>query len=124
MEAALPRVVIIGAGFGGLACARRLANQPVAVALVDQNNFHLFTPLLYQVASSLLNPSDIAQPVRKILRGVKNVRFVRACVTGVDFAGCVVHTEDGTELPYHYLVIAAGSTTNYFGQKAVEARRG
>lgn len=122
MEAALPRVVIIGAGFGGLACARRLANQPVAVALVDQNNFHLFTPLLYQVASSLLNPSDIAQPVRTILRGVKNVRFVHACVTGVDFAGCVVHTEDGTELPYDYLVIAAGSTTNYFGQKAVEAR--
>lgn len=122
MEAALPRVVIIGAGFGGLACARRLANQPVAVALVDQNNFHLFTPLLYQVASSLLNPSDIAQPVRTILRGVKNVRFVQACVTGVDFAGCVVHTEDGTELPYDYLVIAAGSTTNYFGQKAVEAR--
>ena len=122
MEAALPRVVIIGAGFAGLACAKRLANRPAAVTLVDQNNFHLFTPLLYQVASSLLNPSDIAQPVRTILRGVKNVRFVQACVSGVDFGGCVVHTEEGTELPYHYLVIAAGSTTNYFGQKAVEAK--
>ena len=103
MEVALPRVVIIGAGFAGLACAKRLANRPVAVTLIDQNNFHLFTPLLYQVASSLLNPSDIAQPVRTILRGVKNVRFVQACVSGVDFGGCVVHTEEGTKLPYHYL---------------------
>lgn len=72
---ATPRVVIIGAGFGGLQCARRLAGKPVDVLLIDKNNYHLFTPLLYQVASSLLNPSDIAYPIRAVFRHAKNVRF-------------------------------------------------
>ena len=63
-----PRVVIVGAGFGGLACARALAGKPVEVTLLDRNNYHLFTPLLYQVASSLLNPSEIAYPIRTVFR--------------------------------------------------------
>ncbi|MDH4352098.1 MAG: FAD-dependent oxidoreductase, partial [Gemmatimonadota bacterium] len=71
----MPRVVIVGAGFGGLQCARRLVGKPVDVLLMDRHNYHLFTPLLYQVASSLLNPSDIAYPVRTVFRGARNVAF-------------------------------------------------
>ena len=72
-----PRVVIVGAGFGGLQCAKALRDQPVDVVLVDRQNYHLFTPLLYQVASCLLNPSEIAAPLRKVLRGAVNVRYRR-----------------------------------------------
>ncbi len=117
---ALPRVVIIGAGFGGLQCARKLAGKPVEVLLLDRNNYHLFTPLLYQVASSLLNPSDIAQPVRKIFRGTTNVHVRLAEVTGVDFRGKFVRTSTGEEIAYDYLVVAAGSTTNFFGLQLAE----
>jgi NADH dehydrogenase len=116
----LPRVVIIGAGFGGLACARKLARKPVEVLILDRNNYHLFTPLLYQVASSLLNPNDIAQPVRKIFRGETNVRVRLAEVTGVDSQTKLVRTSTGEEISYDYLVIAAGSTTNFFGLESAE----
>lgn len=116
-----PRVVIVGAGFGGLECARKLAGRPLDVLLLDRNNYHLFTPLLYQVASSLLNPSDIAQPVRTIIREAPNVRFLQAEVTGADVERRVIFTADGAELAYDYLVLAAGSTTNYFGNESVEA---
>ncbi|MEX0781675.1 MAG: NAD(P)/FAD-dependent oxidoreductase [Dehalococcoidia bacterium] len=115
-----PRVVIVGAGFGGLACARKLAGKPVEVAVIDRNNYHLFTPLLYQVASSLLNPSDIAQPVRAIFRGKRNVRFVRGEVLGVDFERRTVRLEGGAEEPYDRLVLAVGSTTNFFGVSGAE----
>src|SRR6185503_8012852 len=115
-----PRVVIIGAGFSGLECAKRLARKPVDVLLVDRNNYHLFTPLLYQVASSLLNPSDIAYPVRSVFRGVPNVRFRVSQVSGVDFAGRTVQTSDGAPIPFDYLVIATGTRTNFFGMDAVE----
>jgi len=117
---ARPRVVIIGAGFGGLSCAKKLAGRRVDVLLIDRNNYHLFTPLLYQVASSLLNPSDIAQPVRSMFRGSRNVRVLRAEVTGIDFDRKAVRTADGGEHAYDRLVIAAGSTTNYFGLESVE----
>lgn len=116
-----PRVVIIGAGFGGLECARRLRNTPVDVLLLDRNNYHLFTPLLYQVASSLLNPSDIAQPVRAIIRGAPNVRFRQATATGIDFAAQQVLLEGEEALAYDYVVVAVGSTTNYFGMASLEA---
>lgn len=116
----VPTVVIIGAGFGGLQCARKLADRPVEVILIDQHNYHLFTPLLYQVASSLLNPSDIAQPVRSILRGHRNLTFRQATVTGVDFDRRLVHTEEGNDVAYDYLVIAAGSATNFFGVASAE----
>jgi NADH dehydrogenase len=118
----VPTVIIIGAGFGGLQCAKKLADKPVEVILIDQHNYHLFTPLLYQVASSLLNPSDIAQPVRSILRGHRNLTFRQAAVTSVDFATKIVHTDQAGDFSYDYLVIAAGSTTNFFGVASAEAR--
>jgi len=114
------KVVIVGAGFAGLQCAQRLSGKPVDVLLIDRNNYHLFTPLLYQVASSLLNPSDIAYPVRAVFRGSPNVRFRVAQVTGVAFDAKVVQTADGGRLPYDYLVIATGSATNFFGMSSVE----
>jgi NADH:ubiquinone reductase (H+-translocating) len=117
-----PKVVIVGAGFGGLAAAKKLSGEAVDVLIIDRNNYHLFTPLLYQVASSLLNPSDIAQPVRSIFRGSKNVRFRQATVSGIDFEQRLVKLADGREVPYEYLVIAAGSTTNYFGLAGAEDR--
>lgn len=120
--AGVPKVVIIGAGFGGLQCAKKLAGKPVEVTLLDRNNYHLFTPLLYQVASSLLNPSDIAQPVRSILRGHRNLTFRQAEVTGADFDAKVVHTKDAGDFAYDYVVIAAGSTTNFFGVASAEER--
>ena len=116
------RVVIIGAGFGGLECARKLARKPVDVLIIDRNNYHLFTPLLYQVASSLLNPSDIAQPVRAIFRRAPNVRVRHGEVTGVDFERSAVMLANGERVVYDYLVVAAGSTTNYFGLPNVEER--
>lgn len=114
------KVVIVGAGFAGLQCAQRLSGRPVEVLLIDRNNYHLFTPLLYQVASSLLNPSDIAYPVRAVFRGSPNVRFRVARVTGVAFEARLVRTADGGPLPYDYLVIATGSATNFFGMSSVE----
>ena len=114
------KVVIVGAGFGGLQCAGRLSGKPLDVLLVDRNNYHLFTPLLYQVASSLLNPSDIAYPVRAVLRGSPNVRFRVAQVTGVAFEAREVAADSGGRVPYDYLVIATGSATNFFGMASVE----
>jgi NADH dehydrogenase len=114
-----PRVIIIGGGFGGLQCARSLAESPVDVLLLDRNNYHLFTPLLYQVASSLLNPSDIAYPIRAALQHAPNVRFLMAEAASVDLAVKVVRTADGAELPYDYIVVAAGSETNFFGLESV-----
>ncbi len=127
-----PRVVVIGAGFGGLTVAKKLSGKRVDVLIIDRNNYHLFTPLLYQVASSLLNPSDIARPVRALFRGEDNVRFRQATVTAIDFERKYVHVRDSGEdrppldrehdIPYDYLVIAAGSTTNYFGLVGAEER--
>jgi NADH dehydrogenase len=112
--ARLPRVVIVGAGFGGLAVARNLRHVAVDVTLVDRNNYHLFQPLLYQVASGLLDPSAIARPVRTIMRRAHNVDVLRAEVTNVDLDNRRVITS-AAELDYDYLVIASGSITNYFG---------
>src|SRR5262245_59369206 len=106
-----PKVVIVGAGFGGLECAKKLSGKPADVLLLDRNNYHLFTPLLYQVASSLLNPSDIAYPVRSVFRRSPNVRFRLAEVKGVDFHARQVHTSEGPPAPYDYLVIATGTVS-------------
>ncbi len=114
-----PRVVIVGAGFGGLACASKLDAEPVDVILLDQHNYHLFTPLLYQVATGLLNPSDIAYPLRTIFRHSPNVRFRQATVTRVDLASKVVRLDASPPLSYDYLVLATGSTDNYFGNQEV-----
>jgi NADH dehydrogenase len=119
-DLAPPRVVIVGAGFGGLNCARALAGAPVEVILLDRNNYHLFTPLLYQVASSLLNPSDIAYPVRTTFRKTRNIRVRKAEVTAVDRERMVVVLGDGEEVAYDRLVLALGSTTNHFGMEELE----
>src|ERR1700681_3857506 len=114
-----PRVVIVGAGFGGLACARALDGKPVEVILLDQHNYHLFTPLLYQVATGLLNPSDIAYPLRTVFRHSVNVRFRQATVTRVELSNKLVRLDGAPPLAYDYLVLATGSTDNYFGNQEV-----
>jgi NADH:ubiquinone reductase (H+-translocating) len=114
-----PQVVIIGAGFGGLTVARRLADAPVDVVLVDQRNHHLFQPLLYQVATASLEPADIAEPARGVLASLPNARFRLARVTGVDTEGRRLLTEDGTAISYDHLVIAAGAETADFGVDGV-----
>jgi NADH dehydrogenase len=111
------RVVIVGGGFGGLACARKLDRKPVDVLLLDGRIYHLFTPLLYEVASALLNPSDISYPFRACFRRSPNVRFRQARVTSVDLDRKTVSTERDEDHHYDYLVLAAGSTNNYFGNR-------
>lgn len=111
--------MIVGAGFGGLSCARKLDGRPLDVTLIDQHNYHLFTPLLYQVATGLLNPSDIAYPLRTVFRHSPNVRFRQARVDGVDFREKVVCLSGGEKLGYDFVVLATGSIDNYFGNQAV-----
>ncbi len=105
----------MGAGFGGLSCARRLGGRPVDVLVVDRDNYHLFTPLLYQVASALLNPSDIAMPVRRVFQRAANVRFRLGEAREIDFDARRVRLADGVELEYDRIVVACGSRTNWFG---------
>src|ERR1700756_3304363 len=111
------RVVIVGAGFGGLECARRLNRAAVDVLLLDRSGYHLFTPLLYQVATALLDPSAIAYPLRALFRKSPNVRVWTTAVTRVDFSRCVVHASPGQEIPYDYLVLATGSAISYHGNE-------
>ena len=112
------KVVIVGAGFGGLACAKELDGKPVDVILLDQHNYHLFTPLLYQVASAVLDPGEIARPVRQLIRPLHNADFLLANVTGVDFEQRRLLTDHGP-LPYDYLVLASGSQSDYFGNASL-----
>jgi NADH:ubiquinone reductase (H+-translocating) len=111
--------VIVGGGFAGLACARKLSGRDVDVVLVDAHDYHLFTPLLYQVATALLNPADIAYPFRSVLRRAKNVRFHQLTVASVDLDGRTVRTGAGTELHYDYLVLATGSVNDHFGHAGI-----
>ena len=115
-----PKVVIIGGGFGGMYASRILANQPVDVTLVDRTNHHLFQPLLYQVATAMLSPADIAQPIRAILKDAKNIRVVMGRVESIDVAEKIVHTH-GSQYPFHYLILAAGARHSYFGNDHWEA---
>jgi NADH:ubiquinone reductase (H+-translocating) len=114
-----PHIVIIGAGFAGLETARELANAPVHITLIDKNNHHLFQPLLYQVAIAGLLPSQIAQPVRTIFRGQKNLTFQMGEVTAIDLDKRFVKL-DGSVIAYDYLVIAVGGQTNFFGFDMLE----
>src|SRR5262245_39178008 len=117
---ARPRAIVVGAGFGGLSAARELARADVDVLVLDRNNYHGFWPLLYQVATAGLEPESIAYPARAILRKYDNVNFQMAEVRGVDFERRLVLT-DGESIAYDYLVLAAGSTNNYFGNDALAA---
>jgi NADH:ubiquinone reductase (H+-translocating) len=110
-----PHIVIVGAGFGGLACAQALGGKPVKVTIVDRRNYHLFVPLLYQVATAALSPADIARPIRRILGRYKNVEVVLGTVTGIDAAARRVRLGNGSELAYDKLVVATGSDYSYFG---------
>ena len=109
-----PRVVIVGAGFGGLWAARALAHAPVEVLLLDRNNYHTFFPLLYQVAAAELEPEEIAYPVRSIVRNLSNARFCMAEVKEIDFAARVVKTTE-RGIPYDFLILGIGSTAHFFG---------
>ncbi|HYM06581.1 MAG TPA: NAD(P)/FAD-dependent oxidoreductase [Terriglobales bacterium] len=109
-----PRVVIVGAGFGGLVVARALARYPVRITLIDRQNFHTFQPLLYQVATAGLSPGEIAAPIRWILRNRRNVEVLMAEVQDFDLARKVVKLPDG-EISYDYLVVASGASHAYFG---------
>jgi NADH dehydrogenase len=109
-----PHVVIIGAGFGGLWAARRLAGKAVEVTIIDRNNYHTFFPLLYQVGAAELEPEDIAYPVRSTVRGHRNVRFMLGEVSRVDLEGRKVQAS-GHWVEYDYLIVATGSLSNFFG---------
>ena len=109
------RVVIVGAGFGGLEAARRLGGGDVDVTIIDRSNHHVFQPLLYQVAGAALDISQIAWPIRHVLRRFKNVTTLMVEVNGVDVAGKAVLLADGSRVPYDTLVLATGSTHAYFG---------
>jgi len=119
----IPRVVIVGAGFGGLQAARSLARAPVRVTLIDRNNYHLFQPLLYQVATAALSPADIAVPIRGVLRRERNTDVLLGEITGVDTERREVRVHDRAGahdvlLPYEYLVVATGAMGSYFGHDA------
>src|SRR5262245_26202700 len=110
-----PRVGILGAGFGGLSAAKALRDAPCDVLVIDRRNYHLFQPLLYQVATAALSPAEIASPIRSILSRQKNARVLMARVTGIDAGRKVVRLEHGSEEPFDYLVVATGARHAYFG---------
>ena len=117
----VPRVVIVGGGFGGLAAARALRHAPVKVMLIDKSNHHLFQPLLYQVATASLSPSDIATPIRQLVRNQSNVTIAFAEVSGIDAAQKHVLVNylnrQGARMAYDYLIVATGVSHNYFGHE-------
>ncbi len=118
--AGVPKVVVIGAGFGGLEVARHLKGAPVELTLVDQHNFHTFQPLLYQVATAGLNAADVAHAVRGLFHKQSNVRFRQGRVTGVDWDARTVSVAGQPDLPFDHLVLAGGATVTYFGTPGAE----
>ncbi|HVW65080.1 MAG TPA: NAD(P)/FAD-dependent oxidoreductase [Nitrosospira sp.] len=114
----MPRIVILGAGFGGLACARALRHAAAEVILVDQRNFHLFQPLLYQVATAALSPADIATPIRRIVRNQPNAKVMLGHIEGIDRRARTVRLrETARPIPYDVLVVATGAGHAYFGHE-------
>jgi NADH dehydrogenase len=120
-EGRRPRVVIVGGGFGGLYAARALKRAKVDVVVVDRTNHHLFQPLLYQVATATIAATDITAPIRWLLRRQRNTTTLMLTVTGIDTTRRVVQTMDGPELPYDYLILAAGARHSYFQHPEWEA---
>ncbi|WP_431160779.1 NAD(P)/FAD-dependent oxidoreductase [Flagellimonas beolgyonensis] len=119
MKNTSPKIVIVGAGFGGIELAKALRNRPVEVLLVDRNNYHNFQPLMYQVATGGLEPGSIAYPIRRIFRSHKNVNCRMAEVLGVEVQGNFLKTSIG-DIPYDYLVIATGSQNNFFNFEPIK----
>jgi len=117
----IPRVVIVGAGFGGLWAAKALANAPAEVVVIDRENYHLFQPLLYQVATAGLSPADVAAPIRGIIGGYRNITVMLGEVMGVDVMAHTVMMSGGRHVPYDYLVLATGARHAYFGHHDWEA---
>lgn len=113
--AKVPEVVIIGGGFGGLRAAKLLGKKPVRVTLIDRKNHHTFQPLLYQVATAVLSPGEIASPIRRILHRYKNIEVVLGEAVGFDKEKQLVRLSDGSEIPYDYLIVSAGARHSYFG---------
>src|SRR6201993_2488709 len=109
-----PRVIIVGAGFGGLGAAKKLTGKNVRVTVIDRTNYHLFQPLLYQVATAALSPADIAAPVRGVLSKCKNVEVMLAEVQSIDLNAKKVKLTEG-EVDYDYLIVATGARHSYFG---------
>lgn len=114
-----PRVVILGGGIGGIKAAQQLANQPVDVLIIDHNNYQVFQPLLYQVATSMLSTDEVVYPIRGFFKKANNVDFLLAEVRGIQPEAKIVKTSHG-DVPYDYLIIALGSMPNFFGNKEVE----
>lgn len=114
-QPARPRVVVVGAGFGGMSCIQALADQPVDVLVLDRANYHLFQPLLYQVATAGLSPADIAWPIRSVLTRQPNATVQLAEVTGVDTQRCQVQIAGDAPVDYDFLVLGTGATHSYFG---------
>ena len=112
-----PHIVIVGGGFGGLQAAKKLGHQPVEVTIIDHNNFHLFQPMLYQVSTGGLSPSDITTPLRAILHKQRNTGVLMADVTGIDVQEQQVLLDDKQAISYDYLIIATGAGSNYFGHQ-------
>ena len=119
MSASLPKVVIVGGGFGGLAAAKALRKTPARVVLIDRSNHHLFQPLLYQVATAVLTPGQIGSPIRGVLRKQSNTTVILGEVSGVDREKKVIYASNGLRenvpVPYDYLILATGVTHSYFG---------
>ena len=120
-QSSLPRIVIIGGGFGGIAVAKKLRKKEVQVVLLDRHNYHTFQPLLYQVSTGGLEPDSIAYPIRKVLQGYPHFYFRLAEVLKIDIKARKLETNIGT-IDYDYLVVATGSETNYFGNKNIETK--
>ena len=114
-----PRVIIIGAGFGGLSAARALRDVPVQILLIDRHNYHTFQPLLYQVATAGLDPEEIAHAVRGIFHGQKNIDFRLATVCGIDWTSREIWLDSGHREPFDYLIVAAGAVNNYYNIEGV-----
>jgi NADH:ubiquinone reductase (H+-translocating) len=110
-----PRIVIIGGGFGGLRAAKVLGKKPVSVTLIDRKNHHTFQPLLYQVATAVLSPGEIASPIRRALHRYKNVEVVLGEVVDFDKEKQLVKLSDGSEIPYDYVIVSAGARHSYCG---------
>src|SRR5947199_8769038 len=115
-----PQIVILGGGFGGLYTAKRLGDVPAQVTLIDRRNFHLFQPLLYQVATGGLSPANIAAPLRSVLRKQENTEVLLGEVTGIDVAGRRVLLRQGPPVGYDTLIVSAGARHHYFGREEWE----